>query len=101
MAVRGNNDTPAKWAEEESDRLEQLPLEAKLGLPGGPLVVVHGDRVLPAHERHERLRPHYAQARAVAYGQTHRLRCDQREKAISCLLHTSVSVAREGPKGCI
>ena len=80
VAVRGNNDTPAKWAEDERDRLEQLPLEATLELPGGTLVVVHGDRVLPARERHERLRRHYAQTRAVVYGHTHRLLCDQRER---------------------
>jgi len=35
VAVRGNNDTPAKWAEDERDRLEKLPLEATLELPGG------------------------------------------------------------------
>jgi putative phosphoesterase len=64
VAVRGNNDSPAKWAEDELDRLGKLPLEATLELPGGSLVVVHGDRVLPARERHERLRRHHAQARA-------------------------------------
>jgi predicted phosphodiesterase len=47
VAVCGNNDSPAKWAEDERHSLEQLPLEAALELPGGPLVVVHGDRVLP------------------------------------------------------
>jgi len=56
------------------------PSKATLELPGGPLVVVHGDRVLPARERHERLRRHYSQARAVVYGHTHRLLCDQRER---------------------
>ena len=80
LAVRGNNDSPAKWAEDERHSLETLPLKATLELPGGPLVVVHGDRVLPARERHERLRRHYSQARAVVYGHTHRLLCDQRER---------------------
>jgi uncharacterized protein len=67
-------------AEYERNRLQKLPLEATLELPGGPLVVVHGDRVLPARERHERLRRQHAQARAVVYGHTHRLLCDQREQ---------------------
>lgn len=80
VAVRGNNDSPAKWPEDERHSLETLPLEATLELPGGPLVVVHGDRVLPARERHERLRRHYSQARAVVYGHTHRVLCDQRER---------------------
>jgi uncharacterized protein len=80
VAVRGNNDTPAKWAEDERDGLDKLPLEATLELPGGPLVVVHGDRAVPARERHERLRRYYAQARAVAYGHTHRLLCDQTKR---------------------
>jgi len=79
VAVRGNNDSPAKWAEDKRDRLQKLPLEATLELPGGLLIVVHGDRVLPARERHERLRHRYAHARAVVYGHTHRLLCDQRE----------------------
>ena len=80
VAVRGNNDTPTKWTEHERERLEKLPLEAALELPGGLLVVVHGERVLPPRERHERLRRHYAQARAVVYGHTHRVLCDQREQ---------------------
>ena len=80
VAVRGNNDTPAKWTEDERDRLEKIPLEATLELPGGNLIAVHGDRVLPARERHQRLRRHYARARAVVYGHTHRLLCDQREQ---------------------
>jgi uncharacterized protein len=79
VAVRGNNDSPAKWPEDERGRLAKLPLEATLELPGGALVVVHGDRVLPARERHERLRRRYAHARAVVYGHTHRLLCDQRQ----------------------
>lgn len=79
VAVRGNNDSPAKWAEDDRDGLEKLPVEATLELPGGPLIVVHGDRLVPARERHERLRRQYDQARAVVYGHTHRLLCDQGE----------------------
>ena len=35
VAVRGNNDVPAKWPAEAHGLLEQLPLRAALDLPGG------------------------------------------------------------------
>ena len=76
-AVRGNNDTPAKWPGDEQEALQQLPTEVRLPLPGGDLVAVHGDRALPAARRHERLRRLYPDARAVVYGHTHRLVCDR------------------------
>ncbi|WP_257388244.1 metallophosphoesterase family protein, partial [Tahibacter caeni] len=44
-------------------------------LPGGRLVVVHGDR-WPARGRHAALRRAYPAARAVVYGHSHRLVVD-------------------------
>jgi len=79
VAITGNNDVPAKWPPDEEDLLKQLPSEAALDLPGGRLVVVHGDRVNPAKQRHERLRRLYPEARLVMYGHSHRLVCDQSE----------------------
>lgn len=76
VAVRGNNDNARRWAAAERAALEALPEEARLDLPGGTLVVVHGDRVVPAAQRHDRLRRRYAHARAVVYGHSHRLVCD-------------------------
>ncbi|HEX7045700.1 MAG TPA: metallophosphoesterase family protein [Burkholderiales bacterium] len=76
-AVRGNNDVPAKWPASERAALAGLPEELRLELPGGVLVVVHGDRVLPALQRHEKLRRLYPEARSVVYGHTHRLVCDR------------------------
>lgn len=75
VAVRGNNDLPGKWCEGE-ERLPGLPREAAVELPGGELVVVHGDRAGPAANRHRRLRGTYPEARAVVYGHSHRLTLD-------------------------
>lgn len=77
LAVRGNNDTAAKWPAADRARLARLAEEQRLALPGGTLVVVHGDRVLPAGRRHEKLRRLYPEARAVVYGHTHRAACDR------------------------
>lgn len=73
-AVRGNNDTPAKWHGPAS-RLAKLPTEADIGLPGGTLAVTHGD-AWPARNRHARLRRRYPSARGVLYGHSHRLCVD-------------------------
>lgn len=78
-AVTGNNDVPTKW-EGPLATLRSLPAEVTLPLPGGDLVVVHGHRVLPAKRRHERLRADYPQARAIAYGHSHRRVIDRDER---------------------
>lgn len=75
-AVRGNNDTPAKWPRPDRAAVQRLPEELLLQLPGGLLAVAHGDRVQPAAKRHAGLRRCYPLARAVVYGHTHRLTCD-------------------------
>jgi len=77
VAVRGNNDTAGRWPQSEQRVMEALPLEAELDLPGGVLVVVHGDRAGPASRRHGRLRRLFPRARAVVYGHSHRLNCDR------------------------
>lgn len=76
VAVRGNNDTPEKWSEHEVRLLDTLPAEAEVDLPGGKLVVVHGDAAGAPAERHEELRRRYPQARAVAYGHSHQVSVD-------------------------
>lgn len=80
IAVRGNNDIPEKWAQHEVHVLETLPSEAVLDLPGGQLVVVHGDDRGPVEERHQRLRQRYPEARAIAYGHSHQLLIDDDER---------------------
>lgn len=72
IAIRGNNDVPAKWPEADHRVLETLETEAEVALPGGDLVVVHGDGPGRAADRHDRLRQRYPKARAVVYGHSHR-----------------------------
>ena len=76
LAVRGNNDVPEKWPDSERALLGGIPLALELALPGGNLVVVHGDQAGPAKTRHARLRALYPAARAIAYGHSHQLVCD-------------------------
>lgn len=78
VAVRGNNDVPGKWSGAPMHP-GTLPQEAALDLPGGRLVVVHGDRVGAGAARHRRLRTRYPEARAVVYGHSHRLTLDTEE----------------------
>jgi len=70
-AVRGNNDVASKWDPEEHPRLDALPWEATLSMPGGKLAVTHGHQVMGVERRHEWLRERYPDARVVVYGHTH------------------------------
>jgi len=73
VAVRGNNDTPSRWPVEDHAILAALPHARSIELPGGELLVVHGHRINPAAQRHQRLRQRYPTLRAVVYGHSHRL----------------------------
>lgn len=75
VAVRGNNDVPGKWRPSNWALLESLPWEARLDLPGGELVVVHGHRYGYPGRSHARMRRDYPDARIVVYGHSHR-RCE-------------------------
>lgn len=79
VAVRGNNDVAEKWEAHEIHVLDTLPQEAVLDLPGGRLVVLHGEDAGPVAGRHEELRRRYPNARAIAYGHSHQLEIDDRE----------------------
>ena len=63
VAVAGNNDVRGNGIETGS-----LPTVAEVSLPGGTLVVTHA-----------KLRQAWPGARAVVYGHTHRLVCDQED----------------------
>lgn len=76
IAIRGNNDIPEKWPAGEHQMLATLPREAVVELPGGLLIVVHGDDPTTLRERHSRYRQRYAHAGAVVYGHSHRLLTD-------------------------
>jgi putative phosphoesterase len=79
VAVRGNNDVAEKLGVNDWAMLREMPHEARLELQGGLLVVVHGHQAGPASRRHAWLRDRYPAARAVVYGHSHRLVCDQVE----------------------
>lgn len=78
IAVTGNNDYPAVWADAEADIVKALPAVCKLDLPGGLLSMEHGHRLgnMPDHDD---LRWDHADARLVVYGHTHRRVIDQSE----------------------
>lgn len=75
-AVLGNNDVPHKWPADERALLASIPWEARVDLPGGQLVVVHGHR-LAAADRHARLRERFPHVRVIVYGHSHRLIADR------------------------
>lgn len=77
VAVRGNNDTAEKWSGGERSMLETLPREARVALPGGDIVVLHGDDGGSVEERHRRYRSRFPDARAIVYGHSHRLLVDR------------------------
>lgn len=71
VAVAGNNDIGGK-----ASNGDDLPTVAEVQLPGGTLVVTHGDQ-FGAAPAHESLREAWPEARVIVYGHTHRLVCDQ------------------------
>ena len=71
VAVAGNNDIGFRASNGDG-----LPTVAEVRLPGGTLVVTHGDQ-FGAAPAHERLREAWPEARVIVYGHTHRLVCDQ------------------------
>lgn len=77
IAIRGNNDTPESWSAGEHHMLDTLGHEATVDLPGGRLVVIHGDDGGSLAQRHQRYRRRYSDAAAVVYGHSHRLTVDQ------------------------
>ncbi|MDX1513216.1 MAG: metallophosphoesterase family protein [Gammaproteobacteria bacterium] len=80
LAVRGNNDRPDKWPAEDRDLLNRLPGIAWLRLPGGAVVVVHGDRAGRPADRHDRLRKAFTGARLIVYGHSHRRLIDRQHR---------------------
>lgn len=101
LAVRGNNDTPEQWPAGTHHLLNALPETLSLSLPGGLLIVEHGHRVHPAHQRHEKLRLKHPAARAIVYGHTHWLTIDQ-DKPIWVLNPGAAGRVRaHGGAGCL
>ena len=79
IAVAGNNDHPVLWPKDQIESLETIPELAYFDLPGGRVVVEHGDK----HDRitpdHQSLRDAHPGVRLVIYGHTHKLVVDENE----------------------
>lgn len=79
IAVRGNNEVASKWAPAGRATLRSLEDSAVIDLPGGQLVVVHGER-FPAPRRHACLRVGFPRARAIVCGHSHRCCIDDEHR---------------------
>lgn len=77
IAVAGNNDIEGCWSANEAHIVKALPKTAKLDLPGGTLVVEHGERHGFHTPCHTALREAHPEARVIVYGHTHKLVCDK------------------------
>ncbi len=75
VAVAGNNDRPGLWPGGDA-AVRTLPRIAALDLPGGRLVVEHGERHGMHQPDHGALRRTHPGARLIVYGHTHRLCVD-------------------------
>lgn len=73
IPVCGNNDVETKWATQEHAELNKILDIAEIKLPGGNVIVMHGDRYFSAKNRHEKMRQHYPNAKAIIYGHSHKL----------------------------
>jgi predicted phosphodiesterase len=54
VAVRGNNDSPTKWPAADRNILARLADTARLRLPGGEVMVIHGHSHLRVIDREAR-----------------------------------------------
>ncbi len=79
IPVRGNNDCTGKWPSQEHAELATLSEIAEVKLPGGCVVLTHGDAFDPPANRHKKLRQHFTDSTAIIYGHSHKLVCDQEE----------------------
>ena len=80
VSVCGNNDNTTQWNQKEHQDLKHIPQIAEVALPGGTIAITHGDEHYADYEIwHEKLRSSFPSAKAIIYGHSHRLVCDQSE----------------------
>ena len=77
IAVKGNNDHINTWDKSEHEVVNTLQQVARLDLPGGLLVVEHGEAHGFHTPCHDKLRKAHPYARAIVYGHTHKQVIDQ------------------------
>ena len=80
ISVCGNNDNELQWHATEHKDLENIPQIAEVALPGGTIAITHGDEYYSDYDIwHQSLRDKFPQSKAIIYGHSHRLVCDQNE----------------------
>ncbi|MFK7815115.1 MAG: metallophosphoesterase family protein [Gammaproteobacteria bacterium] len=78
VSVCGNNDNPEQWHSSEHQDLWHIPQIAEVALPGGTIAITHGDEHFSDYDIwHDALRTNFPNAKAIVYGHSHRLVCDQ------------------------
>lgn len=78
VSVCGNNDNTEQWHLSEHQDLESIPQIAEIALPGGTIAITHGDEHFSDYDIwHQELRTSFPHAKAIVYGHSHRLVCDQ------------------------
>ena len=100
IAVAGNNDIAAVWHTDERAVVDALPVQARLQLPGGLLIVEHGHR-LGNHPDHDQLRWDHAEARLIVYGHTHHRIIDQQTEPWVVNPGASGKVRTHGGPSCL
>jgi len=76
IAVTGNNDHPVLWPAAQTERLQDIPEQVEIELPGGRIAIEHGDRHDSIAPDHQSLRDAHPSARVIVYGHTHRMVID-------------------------
>jgi len=78
IPVCGNNDSPLLWQQQELADLENIPQIAEVTLAGGTIAITHGDEYYSDYDDwHHKLRENFPKTKAVIYGHSHKLVCDQ------------------------
>ena len=77
VAVQGNNDCTEKWPTDEHRVLMGIGKLAEIRLPGGSIMLMHGDAYGMPGRQHAKMRQHFADSAAIVYGHSHMLVCDQ------------------------
>lgn len=78
IPVCGNNDNTMQWQENEHAELKNIPQIAEVNFPGGTITITHGDEYFSDYDVwHQALRNNFSSSKAVIYGHSHKLVCDQ------------------------
>lgn len=81
ISVCGNNDNELQWQEHEHAELKNIPQIAEVGLSGGMITITHGDEYFSDYDIwHQELRNNFSNSKAIIYGHSHKMVCDQSDQ---------------------